>query len=377
MSYGGNADPTGIQVTFLDQTGAKSVKAVIAFSVPVSRILPNIITKMNLPDDQPRRAADELLARPQGGRAAAAREPDPGRGRGPERRPPDRLPRGRRRPSLSGRTARVLRTPDRLGRPVGSSDHARITPHPTPPQRPGRAGAAPGGKLGAPVPRPRASPAQQYLIEFRGKSLARERGKVVVRDRHEVEIKLGASYPRTMPEIRWLTPIYHPNISEIGMVCLGGYGTHWVPSLNLDELCGMLWDMARYHNYDIRSPYNREAALWVANQTTFLFPIDARPLRDLRAALGRVESDPAGRRPAPSRRPEPSRPRPTSPATRVGRTPSSSASSRPTCRPPVDRRPSPTDDHPRPTAAGLDPAIRGDAVDLVLDRRRGRPSRPQ
>ena len=57
MSYGGNADPTGIQVTFLDQTGAKSVKAVIAFSVPVSRILPNIITKMNLPvmgpDGQP------------------------------------------------------------------------------------------------------------------------------------------------------------------------------------------------------------------------------------------------------------------------------------------------------------------------------------
>ena len=97
MSYGGNADPTGIQVTFLDQTGAKSVKAVIAFSVPVSRILPNIITKMSLPDDQPRRAADELLARPQGRGPPAAREPDAGRGGGPERRPPDRLPRGRRR----------------------------------------------------------------------------------------------------------------------------------------------------------------------------------------------------------------------------------------------------------------------------------------
>ncbi len=53
MSYGGNANPTGIQVTFLDQTGAKSVKAVIAFTVPVSRILPNIITKMNLPTTAP------------------------------------------------------------------------------------------------------------------------------------------------------------------------------------------------------------------------------------------------------------------------------------------------------------------------------------
>jgi ubiquitin-protein ligase len=136
------------------------------------------------------------------------------------------------------------------------------------------------------------TPAQQYVIEFRGKSLAREKGKVTVRDRHEVEIKLGASYPRTMPELRWLTPIYHPNISEIGMVCLGGYGTHWVPSLNLDELCGMLWDMARFHNYDIRSPYNREAALWVANQSSFVFPLDTRPLRDLRAALGRVPNEP-------------------------------------------------------------------------------------
>lgn len=143
-------------------------------------------------------------------------------------------------------------------------------------------------------------PTQHYIIELRGKSLVRTRGKVTIQERHEVEIKLGAGYPRTMPELRWLTPIYHPNISEIGMVCLGGYGTHWVPSLNLDELCVMLWDMARYHNYDIRSPYNREAALWVANQSTFRFPLDARPLRDLRAALGRVADEPsaAAERPA-------------------------------------------------------------------------------
>jgi ubiquitin-protein ligase len=135
------------------------------------------------------------------------------------------------------------------------------------------------------------NPPQQYLLGFRGKSLARDRGKVVVRDYHEVEVKLGASYPRTMPELRWLTPIYHPNISEIGMVCLGAYGTHWVPSLALDELCVMLWDMARYQNYDIRSPYNREAALWTAHQTTFRFPMDARPLRDHRATLGRFSHE--------------------------------------------------------------------------------------
>ena len=50
-------DRKGTQVTFLDQTGAKSVEAVIADSVTVKRILPSIITKMNLPvmgpDGQP------------------------------------------------------------------------------------------------------------------------------------------------------------------------------------------------------------------------------------------------------------------------------------------------------------------------------------
>jgi len=47
----------GKKVIFLDQTGAKSVNAVIADMVTVKRILPNIITKMNLPvmgpDGQP------------------------------------------------------------------------------------------------------------------------------------------------------------------------------------------------------------------------------------------------------------------------------------------------------------------------------------
>lgn len=139
--------------------------------------------------------------------------------------------------------------------------------------------------------RSQGDPPTRYIIEYHGRSLSREKGKVTFREHHEVEIKLGVSYPRAMPEIRWVTPIYHPNISEVGLVCLGGYGTHWVPSLHLDELCVMLWDMARYHNYDIRSPYNRDAALWAAHQTTFTFPIDSRTLRDKRESLGRLETE--------------------------------------------------------------------------------------
>ncbi len=57
MSETYTSDQKGTRVTFLDQTGAKSVDAVVSESISVKRILPNIITKMNLPvvgpDGQP------------------------------------------------------------------------------------------------------------------------------------------------------------------------------------------------------------------------------------------------------------------------------------------------------------------------------------
>lgn len=121
-----------------------------------------------------------------------------------------------------------------------------------------------------------------YVAHFYGRGLCKADGSNEVRfcQRHEVMIRLGASYPRMMPELTWRTPIFHPNISANGVVCLGGYSTHWVPSLQLDELCTMLWDMIRYENFDVDSPYNREAALWVKEQTTYSFPVDSRPIRD-------------------------------------------------------------------------------------------------
>ena len=125
-------------------------------------------------------------------------------------------------------------------------------------------------------------PADYYKLWFHGKGLWRPDGQanVITHERHEVHVRLGAAYPRMMPELGWKSPIFHPNISGSGVVCLGGYGTYWVPSLTLDELCGMLWDMIRYENYDETSPYNREAAQWIKSQNQFRMPLDARPLRD-------------------------------------------------------------------------------------------------
>jgi ubiquitin-protein ligase len=124
---------------------------------------------------------------------------------------------------------------------------------------------------------------EAYVLRFQGAGAWRPvvSGDVLLRDMHELTIRLGANYPRMMPELSWKSPIFHPNISSSGFVCLGGYGTFWAPSLHLDELCNMLWDMIRYENYDVNSPYNREAALWAKTQQTFQFPLDRRALRDL------------------------------------------------------------------------------------------------
>ncbi|MBM3998386.1 MAG: ubiquitin-conjugating enzyme E2 [Planctomycetes bacterium] len=126
-------------------------------------------------------------------------------------------------------------------------------------------------------------PPEAYLLRFRGVGLARDErsGEVVERNDHEVSVELGASYPRLMPELVWKTPVFHPNISANGVVCLGGYSTHWVPSLRLVELCRMLWDMIRYANFDEESPYNREAAIWIRRWNRHRLPLDDRPLRDL------------------------------------------------------------------------------------------------
>jgi len=125
------------------------------------------------------------------------------------------------------------------------------------------------------------NPPQKYRLVFKGAGFQRDRnGVITVSEHHEVLVELGAAYPRMVPNLAWQTPVFHPNISNNGVVCLGGYGTHWVPSLTLSEMCTMLWDMIRYKNFDTESPYNREAALWAKIQTDFTFPIDKRSIRD-------------------------------------------------------------------------------------------------
>lgn len=133
-------------------------------------------------------------------------------------------------------------------------------------------------------------PPERYLITLRGKGLMRksEAEPVELAEVHRVEIRLGIDYPRSRPDLQWLTQIFHPNISAVGAVCLGGYSTNWTPSLGLDELCTMLWDMVRYANFDPKSAYNYAAGRWCETQSQWTFPVDHRPIRD---KLGKTVGD--------------------------------------------------------------------------------------
>jgi ubiquitin-protein ligase len=133
-------------------------------------------------------------------------------------------------------------------------------------------------------------PAERYLVTFKGKGLIRksESDPVESADVHRVEIRLGIDYPRSRPDLQWLTSIYHPNISAVGAVCLGGYSTNWVPSLGLAELCEMMWDMVRYSNYDPKSAYNYAAGRWSETQTQYDLPVDRRVIRD---KVARIEGN--------------------------------------------------------------------------------------
>jgi ubiquitin-protein ligase len=143
---------------------------------------------------------------------------------------------------------------------------------------------------------------ESYTLIFRGLGVWKpeHHPDVLTRDEHQVVVRLSAGYPRMMPELFWKTPIFHPNISSSGVVCLGGYGTYWVPSVTLDELCTMLWDMIRYKNFDPESPYNRQAALWAKQYATARFPIDPRPIRN---KIATASAFPAGVSTAPPKAP--------------------------------------------------------------------------
>jgi ubiquitin-protein ligase len=121
-----------------------------------------------------------------------------------------------------------------------------------------------------------ADPPERYLIRFtcKGVEKLRPNGEPVYREAHEVSLYLHAEYPLKQPQLKWLTPIFHPNIHVTGAVCIGA----WWPAKTLDEMLLTLGEMIQYKNFDPKDPMNSRAAAWALRQKN-LFPIDSRPLK--------------------------------------------------------------------------------------------------
>jgi len=120
------------------------------------------------------------------------------------------------------------------------------------------------------------NPPERYVIRFscRGVEQLTPSNKPVIREDHEVVIYLHAEYPLKQPQLKWKTPIFHPNIHRSGAVCIGA----WWPAKTLDELLLTLGEMIQYKNFDPHDPMNSRAASW-ALRNKRLFPIDSRPLK--------------------------------------------------------------------------------------------------
>lgn len=119
-------------------------------------------------------------------------------------------------------------------------------------------------------------PPEKYRVIFVGRSLIPGvHGDVQIGHTQELELRLGAEYPRVPPQVNWKTPIVHPNIRG-EYFCAGNLSGLWSPVIKLSDFVEVLWDFARLAIFTAHGSEN----YWGEIDRRFGLPIDKRPLRD-------------------------------------------------------------------------------------------------
>src|SRR5258706_678154 len=111
-------------------------------------------------------------------------------------------------------------------------------------------------------------PPERYIVTFACKSIINvdRSGKPQYGTHHQVEVYLHNQYPQRWPGMKWMTPIWHPNINHLnGTVCIDA--AWWTASRSLDRLIIMLGEMVQWKNFHDDPtkppfPWDAEAARW-------------------------------------------------------------------------------------------------------------------
>jgi ubiquitin-protein ligase len=130
-------------------------------------------------------------------------------------------------------------------------------------------------------------PPEKYFVTYKCKGIigVDKDGRPKYGDQHQLEIYLHNQYPQRWPGMKWLTPIWHPNINHLnGTVCIDA--AWWTASRSLDRLVIMIGEMVQYKNFHDDPtkppfPWDPEAARWgraYRARHPNAFPVDRREL---------------------------------------------------------------------------------------------------
>lgn len=143
----------------------------------------------------------------------------------------------------------------------------------------------------------RGLPPERYIVTYKCKGITSvdRAGNPKFGNRHQVEIYLHNQYPQRWPGMKWLTPVWHPNINHLnGTVCVDA--AWWTASRSLDRLVLMIGEMVQYKNFHDDPtkppfPWDPEAARWsreYRKKHPRAFPVDTRELlRPERVHIGK------------------------------------------------------------------------------------------
>jgi ubiquitin-protein ligase len=110
---------------------------------------------------------------------------------------------------------------------------------------------------------------EHYRVTFKCRGIVgiNSSREPVYGDEHVVEMHCNEDFPADVPRLRWVTPIWHPNIQhkEPKGVCVNK--SEWLGGTGLDDLCRQMFEMVQYKNYHALPvkpyPMDVEVAQWV------------------------------------------------------------------------------------------------------------------